>query len=233
MAKKFTSIDLMPQPFAWIDIPTKDYRISKYPITNAQFAQFVEADGYNNKTWWTAQGWETRHRSEWTAPRAWQNHEFNGDTQPVVGVSWFEAVAFCLWLRDMTGEKIVLPTEEQWQFTAQGDDGRNYPWGNQWDGTRCYNGVDNTPHHTSPVTHYDGQGDSPFGVMDMVGNVWEWCLTDFLDKSNDVQSQALRRVLRGGSWDSQFTYFFHIDYRLPMIPHNRHLFVGFRIVRFD
>ena len=68
--------------------------------------------------------------ASWSEPRFWNDSQWNGAQHPVVGVSWYEAVAFCLWLSDVTGERIMLPTEDQWQYAAQGDDGRTYPWGN-------------------------------------------------------------------------------------------------------
>jgi formylglycine-generating enzyme required for sulfatase activity len=174
------TLDLMPDPFAWIDIPAgrvqlipDDYdkknsylksdtwfdvpafRIAKYPITNAQFARFIESGGYADRQWWTDTGWDSRLKgmawnsdkreyvetgTPWTEPRYWQDDKWNGADQPVVGVSWYEAVAFCRWLSDVTGEAITLPTEQQWQRAAQGDDGREYPWGNTWDKSRCNTG---------------------------------------------------------------------------------------------
>ena len=210
------SVDLLPAPFAWIEIPggrgtmetyesgvtlaipTARYWIAKYPVTNAQFRLFIEAGGYRTQRWWTTAGWEQRQQAGWTQPRFWTDSDWNGDEQPVVGVSWYEAVAFCLWLSEATGEKVMLPTEAQWQYAAQGDDGRAYPWGERWDGRRCNNGEDGIG-TTTPVRQYEGKGDSPFGVVDMAGNVWEWCLTDYDDGTNDMNSDATSRVLRGGS----------------------------------
>src|SRR5690606_28098079 len=122
---KPTSLSLMSDPFDWNEIPKKGYSIAKYPVTNAQFAKFIDAGGYNTERWWTTEGWQKRAEgwhyddgwkasgTPWTEPRYWNDSKWNGATQPVVGVSWFEAVAFCLWLSETTGEKIMLPTEEQ------------------------------------------------------------------------------------------------------------------------
>ncbi|GAB1420851.1 hypothetical protein MASR2M15_09760 [Anaerolineales bacterium] len=239
--RKPTSLSLMPAPFDWIEIPagrgtmktydknviltipTEPYWIAKYPVTNAQFAKFIEAGGYKNKKWWTEQGWQQREKDEWTKPRYWGDSTWNSAQQPVVGVSWYECVAFCLWLSDLTGEKIMLPTEAHWQYAAQGDDGRDYPWGNNWDASRCNNNVDKKGlGKTTSVTHYEGKskGDSPFGVVDMVGNVWEWCLTDYTNQTNDLNSETQRRVLRGGSWFYLNTGFFRCDFRFWYIPYN-------------
>jgi uncharacterized caspase-like protein len=226
--------DILPAPFAWIEIPraSEGYSIAKYPLTNAQFAPFVEAGGYREKKWWTEAGWEYRQKEKWTEPRYWKVDKWNGVEQPVVGVSWYEAVAYCLWLSDKTGQKIMLPTEEQWQYAAQGDDGREYPWGNEWDGSRCQNSVEGgwgSAGSTTPVTAYEGKGDSPFGVVDMAGNVWEWGLTDYEDKTNDVNSQAEKRVLRGGSWYDYGSVIFRVSHRYRINPSPGGNNVGFRL----
>ena len=206
--------DILPPPFAWVEIPAGQveiedhgvfdvprFEIAKYPITNAQYAKFIDAGGYAARRWWTDAGWRLREEKDWTEPRYWDSSDFNGTDQPVVGVSWYEAVAFCLWLSEATGQQVMLPTEQQWQRAAQGDDGRTYPWGNAWDATRC-NTHESDIGKTTPVQQYEGRGDSPFGVVDMAGNVWEWCLTDYDSGANDAEQDAAWRVLRGCA----FTY---------------------------
>lgn len=206
--------------------------IAKYPLTNAQFAKFIEAGGYREKRWWTAAGWKQREQDKWTEPRYWNDEKWNGADYPVVGVSWYEAVAFCRWLSEVSGEPVMLPTEQQWQRAAQGDDGRTYPWGNDWDGSRCNNSVSpNNSDGTTPVWQYEGLGDSPFGVVDMAGNVWEWCLTDYKNGTNDVNGSADSRVLRGGSWFDGLTDYFRCGYRIWYAPLNWYLDRGFRVSR--
>ncbi len=240
-----SSKNLFPPPFAWIEIPGTGYSIAKYPVTNAQFARFVEAGGYSERKWWTRAGWDAKARgwvwdekkrdwtptnNAWTQPRFWLDSKWNGAEQPVVGVSWYEAVAYCLWLSDATNEKIMLLTEDQWQYAAQGDDGRNYPWGNEWDSSRCNNNVNSKGiGKTTPVRQYEGKGDSPFGVVDMAGNVWEWCLTDFVNKTNDANNVATYRVLRGGSWNSNYTDTFRCDNRNGNASNIRDDGRGFRL----
>ncbi|MEM9954541.1 MAG: SUMF1/EgtB/PvdO family nonheme iron enzyme [Chloroflexota bacterium] len=246
--KKPTSKDLMPDPFDWIEIPassgtmntnegnvvlsipTESYWISKYPITNAQFAKFIKADGYSNENWWTEQGWKYNQRGKRKVPRHWNDSKWNSDAQPIVGVNWYESVAFCLWLSDVTSENIMLPTEAQWQYAAQGDDGRNFPWGNDWNRWKCQNSTDTIARKTSLVTQYEGKGDSPLGVVDMVGNIWEWCLTDYRSKDNCINSSTDSRVLRGGSWFSHSIDSFRCVYRNGNNPTVWGNYFGFRIV---
>ncbi len=245
---KSATYRFVPAPFAWIDIPSRGYGIAKYPITNAQFAKFMEADGYNQRKWWTDAGWDAKlkgldwdnknsgwveTRIAWTAPRYWTDSRWNEPDQPVVGVSWYEAEAFCLWLSDVSGEKIMLPTEDQWQYAAQGDDKRDYPWGNKWDASCCNNNVDKKGiGKTTPVRQYEGKGDSPFGLVDMAGNVWEWCLNDFKNKVDNSNNHANNRVLRGGAWISFNEALFRCGYRSAVNPSFSDNNYGFRVSRF-
>jgi len=249
---KPTSLEMMSKPFDWIeipggegilktnkanhtlDIPKESYRIAKYPVTNRQYGHFVELDGYSTDKWWTKQGIEAREKYQWTEPRYWKEEDFAGADKPVVGISWYEAVAFCLWLSDVTGEWIMLPTEAQWQYAAQGTDGRIYPWGDILRGNECknYGIIDEGVGLTRPVNYYEGIGDSAFGVVDMAGNVWEWCLTNpWFVKSSDFDTDGRKRVIRGGSWDDYETVIFQCDYHVPKLSHEADNNLGFRIAR--
>jgi formylglycine-generating enzyme required for sulfatase activity len=229
------------------------FTIAKYPVTNRQFRLFMDAKGYENRSWWTDAGWEAREQgwdldtSErkwkptgkgWTEPRFWQNKKWNGADYPAVGVSWYEAVAFCLWLQDKTGENVMLPTEQQWQRAAQAlpdgrDSGYIYPWGNEWDGSLCNNSVgqDWQKNNTSQVTKYEEKGNSPCGVTDLIGNVWEWCLTDCERGKTDINEVATYRVLRGGSWYYSHLDVFRVVYREGINPHEWLIYGGFRCAR--
>jgi hypothetical protein len=223
-----------PNCFDWIVIPDKGYSIAKYPVTNEQFARFIESGAYQNKAWWTDLGWQQCETNKWIEPLTWCYSRWNNDTQPVVGVSWYEAVAFCLWLSETTGEKIMLSTEEQWQYAAQGDDGRVYPWGNNWDRNLCNNDVEHRGiDKTTPVNDYEGKGDSPFGVVDMAGNIWEWCLTNWKNKSDNIYEDATLRILRGGSFYDNEKEVFRCDYRFQDMPVTRAVSFGFRICRLN
>lgn len=123
----------------------------------------------------------------------------------------------------------MLPTEDQWQYAAQGDDGRVYPWGNHFDAKHC-NTNESEIGKTSPVRQYAGKGDSPFGVIDMAGNVSEWCVTDYVSKANDIYTTAERRVVRGGSWGSSHDLARVVD-RFGRFPVDRDGLRGFRLAR--
>lgn len=258
-----SSIDIMPQPFKWIWIPAGKvtlaeggyvpigghmfdvpaFEIAKYPITNAQYALFVEAEGYRDRRWWTDTGWRVREEGwcwtvqnrweptgkAWVEPRWWLDSYWNSVNQPVVGISWYEALAFCTWLSATTAENIMLPTEQQWQRAAQGDDGRAYPWGDRWNHSLCTNNGSPTTH----VTAYEGVrgGASPFGVADMAGNVLEWCATSWDDSSQDANPTDVRYILRGGSWFYSDSSYFRTDCRLRDFPHARLNDSGFRLAR--
>lgn len=208
--------------------------ISKYPITNQQYNGFIEDGGYNNRSWWTDMGWSARHRQNWQEPCYWKNSAWNRPDYPVVGVSWVEAVAFCRWLGEVSRRTVMLPTEQQWQRAAQGDDGRDYAWGNDepleylcnWNRFRD---------KTTPVTRYP-EGASPYGVMDMCGNVWEWCLTGWDSGTTTLESDEAR-ILRGGSWSSDSPLSLRAAHRNPKDPNIRlnpdyrtHVTIGFRCV---
>lgn len=265
---------LLPDPFSWIHIAGKDFAISKYPITRKQFTMFVECGGYNQQQWWTDAGWDAAQkgwgfdRGEWFATSrstAWQapfaypppysrkpgNVTYPGN-HPIIGVSWHEAVAFTLWLSDMTGETITLPGSAQWKYAAKGNDGRQFPWGNQWDETRCntgnlhalppskrseLSGLDNPAYNSlTLVTAYEGKGDSPFGVVDMAGNAREWTATDGEYRSDDiltnrdksiVMSGRAVNIIRGRSITD--TYGCESGYAIDV--RTRHSDIGFRIIR--
>jgi formylglycine-generating enzyme required for sulfatase activity len=126
------------------------------PVTNRQYEMFL------------------RVRREIEEPRFWRDRKYNQAEQPVVGVSWLEAREFCRWLSEISGQRMELPTEAQWERAARGDDGRKYPWGEEKpDETRAHyrKGWDDA---AMPVGSLPA-GRGPYGHLDLAGNVWEWC----------------------------------------------------------
>jgi formylglycine-generating enzyme required for sulfatase activity len=170
------------------------FTIARYPITNAQYDVFVDdRDGYVNPGWWGFSAEARQWRRDHAKPRG---SAFEGHDLPCTNVSWYEAVAFGYWLAFKAGLEAMLPTEQQWQRAAQGDDGRDYPWGVEFDPNRCNHG--NHVGRPTPVTRY-AMGASPFGVTDMSGNVWEWCLNEWGAEIARTSGGGMRAV-RGGSW---------------------------------
>ena len=123
----------------------------------------------------------------------------------MVGVSWYEAVAYCRWLSMETGNPYRLPTEAEWEKAARGTDGRLYPWGNDFVAELCNTRANNLG-RTELVGSHSPDSDSPYGCADMVGNVSEWNLSQFkpypyvAGDGRNKEEVETERVLRGGSW---------------------------------
>jgi formylglycine-generating enzyme required for sulfatase activity len=212
-----------------------DYAIARYPITNAEFRRFIEDGGYAEREYWTAAGWKAKERESWSQPRYWDDDTWNDPSQPVVGVSWYEALAYCRWLSAQSGKQYRLPTEAEWEKAARGTDGRRYPWGDTWDPALC-NNKESGPGRTTQVGEYP-QGKSPYGVEELVGQVWEWCNSKYaaypysFDKREDEEGDDMR-VLRGGSWyDSNPAGVCRCGYRNSYFPGGWYNYRGFRCVR--
>lgn len=173
------------------------FQIGCYPVTNKQFRRFVEAGGYQDDRWWAdAKGRQYRDERNWTEPRCWDNQELNWPTQPVVGVSWYEAQAYCGWLthelrlidKIAAYEEVRLPTQAEWEQAARSHDGRDYPWGQAFDPANA-NTAESDLNQTAPVDLYP-DGATPEGVWDLLGNVWEWSQDD----------RSFGKAIRGGAF---------------------------------
>ncbi len=158
--------------------------LSKYPVTNSQYAVFIQDGGYSRREFWSDDGWKWVQDKQVTAPGLWRNADFNSPNQPVVGVTWWEAEAFCRWAGGF------LPMERQWEAAARGPAGLVYPWGNDWESGICNS--ENKLGRTSSIGIFP-RDKSPFGLYDMAGNVLEWC-------ADERRPGAGVRVIRGGSW---------------------------------
>ncbi len=190
-----------------------DYWIGQTEVSNAQFRPFVEGDGYTNRDYWTTDGWAWKEKLRRTQPYYWDDAQWNGDEQPVVGVSWYEAVAYVRWLSAQTVHPFRLPTEAEWEKAARGSDGRIWPWGNRWAAGRA-NTAEAGLNQTTAVGQYP-EGASPYGALDMAGNVYEWCATAWQkpypytveeEWTTAYLERDEFRVLRGGSWYNEQTY---------------------------
>jgi len=178
-----------------------EFWIGKYEVTNAQFAEFINAGGYDNPEYWTEAGWEIRQDESWTAPRYWDDPNFNNANQPVVGVSWYEALAYATW------RGATLPTEAQWEYAARGPDSLLYPWGNEYDGAVfIHNG---STDGTTAEVGSKPEGASWVGALDLSGNVGEWTLSRFAsypyvaNDGREVIPGRSSREMRGSTWYSR------------------------------
>jgi hypothetical protein len=208
-----------------LSLPT--YKMSRYPITNAQFQAFVADGDYEIKEWW-----KNLKKSD-SLPR----HRWVESNRPVEGVSWYDAMAFCRWLSAKTGREVRLPTEQEWEKAAQGSGDWEYPWGKSY--KTGYANINETCGHdkigennlqeTSAVGIYP-QGKSPYGLMDMSGNVWEWCLNKHEEPQVITPDfSGADRVLRGGSWSNDVQHI-RSAIRRYNTPSNRYSSIGFRLV---
>jgi sulfatase modifying factor 1 len=185
------------------------YYIGKYEVTNAQYKMFCDATGHT-------QPYDPGFSGM-------PNYFISYPNYPVVRVNWFDAKAYCDWAG------LRLPTEAEWEKAARGTDGRKYPWGNEWDSTKCNSGeFGDIYNETSPIGSFPS-GVSPNGVYDMAGNVLEWC-NDYYEKDYYCSSPSRNpygpssgypRVSRGGSWfDSK---------HLPSSARTRHFSARFPV----
>jgi len=207
------------RPQHTVSIPY-DYWIAKFILTNAQFAEFLDKKGH------PVSDWQKR-----------KDH-------PVVNVSWDDALAYCKWfnethkteLMEAGGLTLRLPSEAEWEKAARGAYGNEWPWGNEFDPSKC-NSAEGGERGTTPVGAYSTLGgDSPYGCADMVGNVYEWTSTLFAkypyvsgDRREDLSSRN-RRVVRGSSFsDTRLSGRPRCAYRNYLNPDDHYYNIGFRV----
>lgn len=224
-----------------------EFRIARAPVTNGEFARFVAEGGYERREFWTDEGWAWREKENWTHPLYWRRAGEGTWTErrmfdegplelehPVTGVSFQESEAYARF----AGRR--LPTEEEWEkaasWDARGHTKRRFAWGDeQPDPTRCNYGMNFWG--TTPVNRFPG-GASPFGCLDMTGNVWEWTSTPFdafpgfepfpYPEYSQVWFDGDHRVLKGGSWATN-PQVLRTSFRNFFRRHFRIAFAGLRL----
>ena len=219
-----------------LEVEVSAFAVDRYPVTVAAFARFVDEEGYAREELWSEAGWAWRRREAIDRPRFWGEPEWAAylvPNHPVVGVSFYEAEAFA------TFRGARLPTEAEWERACRGGDGRCYPWGAEWRDDACaMRGVG--PRRTLPIGTF-AQGESPFGVRDMVGCVWQWCRDiaspDALDRSPvdpcataSDDGEDVQRITRGGAWNT-LQWSVHCTARNGYPPTARFSNLGFRCVK--
>jgi formylglycine-generating enzyme required for sulfatase activity len=202
------------EPSANIILP--DFRIARFQVTVAQYTQFVEAGyGTNTERWWTPQGWQAKQQQNLLQPAAWGDQRYARPNQPIIGVSWYEAMAFCAWLDEQLAETLPeghvvrLPSAAEWEVAASYTGNGNrllYPWGNEEPTPERAIFSESELSGPAPVGCCP-TGNSACGALDLAGNVWEW--TASRNSEYPTQSASLQRdfarseqgiLLRGGSW---------------------------------
>lgn len=176
---------------------TKGFWMDLHPVTNGEYRRFCEITGYR-------------------APKYWTEGRFREPDAPVVGVSWYDAFKFAAW----AGKS--LPSKDQWEKAARGRSGHLYPWGDEFDPTKCVFGKSDDAERIDPIAQHPA-GASEYGVQDLCGLVWEW--TDSPDPSDQEQ-----KVICGGSWCDP-PEFLRCDEHLAAYPKDKYDNIGFRCIR--
>jgi len=222
----------------------KPYAIAKYPVTNLQYQRFMGASGYQNQEYWSPEGWAWRNQESDEVhyePCHWRDVRWNNPLSPVVGVCWYEAEAYCNWLSGEIEKPVRLPTEQEWERAVRGIDGREYPWGDEFDRrklncaefwTECQQmsadewnkwlGREDLKEASTTIVGQFGAGKSPVEAEDMSGNAFEWTASWY-------EKEKERRVVRGGSWIDYYR-FARCAFRFRFFPEYRYYYIGFRVV---
>lgn len=201
--------------------------IQRQLVTNQDYQAFVEATGHRppgiSVPEYETQGFLVHPYSE-VEPYLWRNQAFpSGEANhPVVLVSYDDAVAYAQWKGRQDGQRYRLPTAEEWEKAARTEDGRYFPWGNQWQ-AEATNWAEQGDYHTSPIAAYP-LSRSAYGIDDMAGNVFEYTSTLQADQDNQLES-----VMKGCSWDD-LPGFCRAAYRHQRPTGSRHILFGFRLV---
>ncbi len=227
------------------------YYIGQNKITNFEYSRFIKDGRYTNELYWTAGGFG-EHGDE---PDYWRDFEHRGggisgnENYPVVGISWFEAMAYCSWLSEKTGFTYRLPTEAEWEKAARGTTQFRFPWGNEIDNSyAAYDyGASRNFYSLASAGFYNGMtygsfvtsnNASPYGAYDMAGNISEWCLDWYDYKYYSVSPEkdprgpdsGTSRVLRSGGYVDS-AYYQRASSRHKMGAHFKSYKTGFRCVR--
>ncbi|MBF0629874.1 MAG: SUMF1/EgtB/PvdO family nonheme iron enzyme [Magnetococcales bacterium] len=212
-----------------IPVPGTDICLGKYLVTVMEYQRFIEDGGYATPDFWQEeQGWIFRQEKGWSEPDEWPG-QLNHPNRPVVGVSWYEAWAYCHWLHNKRGIPFYLPEEKDWERAAS-PDGRTYPWGNEKPTPELANFDQSKIGAPSPVGLYP-TGNSLYGHCDLAGNVWEWSACPWEEggvKDEHIKKFGPPKVVRGGSWDDP-DFYLRADHRLVSVAGNREGVLGFRL----
>jgi formylglycine-generating enzyme required for sulfatase activity len=204
------------------------FQIGRYPVTVAEYQKFVEDEehGYAQPSAWR-HGWQPDN----AVPREWDEQILH-PTRPVVNVNWFEATAYCEWA------ELRLPTEAEWEYAARGTEGRKYPWGKDAPNANLANYYGEVRFGSASPVGLFPSGATPEGILDLAGNVWEWCADWYGEnyyKNSPLENptgpeSGSERCLRGGSWSDPVTYL-RAASRNWLRPGDGDSYFGFRCAR--
>lgn len=254
-ATSFVMGDAEPGSPEVVQQVTRGFALSQTEVTVSQYRRFMQDGGYDNNELWTDNGIVWRDQASISQPLVWGEEDFDADNEPAVGVSWYEAVAYCNWLSvqdrrtlaytpsgqvDFAADGYRLPTEAEWEFAAvrggtpPGDDDRLFPFGMSFDAQAVVHCTDNT----APVGSHR-LGDTPLGLCDMAGNVREWCSDSYYpvvlaDTSYRFtgDNRGTHFATRGGGYLVTGWYELRAAYRGSYFPvEKQHWDTGFRLLR--
>jgi len=225
-------------PVSWVTL--NNFDINRHPVTNAQFIEFL-TNHFNHTKFYNDAAGRRLIDFEWSSINRTAEGltiiEHGYEEHPVVGVTWYGAQAYCKWRSALEEAEYRLPTEAEWEKAARGCLGRRYPWGNDFAKEKC-NTSESLKGNTSKIGSYlDGK--SPYGCLDMAGNVWEWCQDDYKSdfyekamKENPLCAESKRgaKVERGGSWDVGWNLA-RCARRSSYFPESGYDIIGFRCAR--
>ncbi|NHZ72396.1 MAG: SUMF1/EgtB/PvdO family nonheme iron enzyme, partial [Aquificales bacterium] len=194
------------------EVDLEGFWIGRYPVTNVQYAQFIQSGNHS-------------------PPSHWPNDQPPADllAHPVVNISSIDALSYCRWLSQVTNHTCRLPTEAEWEKAARGTTLNRYVWGSEWNPDWC-NTEESGRGRTTAVETFTEHNRSPHGVVDMLGNVWEWTDSPYgaFAKSSYKTTTNLQQVVRGGCYDYPQKAA-RISNRGRYLPGVRKLYLGFRV----
>jgi formylglycine-generating enzyme required for sulfatase activity len=182
-----------------------EFEMAHAPVTVSQYKEFLDSNAVREEKWWSAEGWawvqgdlDGWGREYRGQPDRWEIQKRRLH-HPIVGVTWYEAQAYCAWVTALRKLTVRLPTEEEWERAARGDDRRPFPWGEVFDPTRT-NTLESGHEDSLPAASEEADA-SPFGVLGMGGNVQEWTASEYIPHPDENHPAMALRVARGGSFN--------------------------------
>jgi len=210
-----------------------EFEIAHAPVTVNQYGVFLDSGAPNEVRWWSKDGWSWLQgesggwgRENRMLPDRW-GLQYRRPHHPIVGITWYEAEAYCAWVSYQRKLKVRLPAEEEWERAARGDDRRPFPWGEEFN-PEWTNTLESGFEDTVPAASEEGDI-SPLGVLGLCGNVQEWTSSEYNPIPGENCPQGTLRVARGGSFNDT-AFGARTSYRRGYPQGYFFDFLGFRVV---